>query len=67
MKTVKMEVMVTVTPPNGHSVSDELAVELAMQSVTQIQHVEYGRNSDNQIEWANLYSEVSDTDCEVIE
>jgi hypothetical protein len=67
MKIVQMEVTVTVTPPKGRELSDEQAVELAMQSVTQTQHVEHGRDASNQIEWANVYAEVSDADCEVIE
>lgn len=70
MKTVKMEVTVTVIPPKGQDLSDELAVELAMSAVTQSHEVECGRDigpNYNRIAWAKVYAEVLDDDCEVVE
>lgn len=70
MKTVKMQVTVTVTPPKGQELSDERAVGLAMSAVTQSHEVECGRDigpTFNRTAWANVYAEVSDVDCEVIE
>lgn len=67
MKTVKMEVTVTVEAPQEQTLSDEQAVELAMSVVIQHQEVECGRDTHNRIAWAKVYAEVSDADCEVVE
>jgi hypothetical protein len=70
MKTVKMEVTVTLTPPLGHDLSDDRAIELAMSAVTQSIEVDCGRDigaTFNRIAWAKVHADVSDRDCEVIE
>ena len=68
MKVVQMEVTVTVTPPKGMEIDDQEAIELAMQAVTQHQQVQCGIETDPKlITWADVYAEVSDADCEVIE
>jgi hypothetical protein len=68
MKTVTMQVTVTVEQPQGQELSDERATELAMSAVAQFHEVEFGRDSGpgyNRISWAKIYAEVSEEDCEV--
>lgn len=70
-KTVEMMVTVTVEPPEGETLSDEKAIELAMSSVTQNHEVAFGRECVpgryNRMTWAKGYAEVSEDDCKVIE
>ncbi len=68
MKTVTMQVTVTVEQPQGQELSDERATELATTAVAQFHEVEFGRDSGpgyNRISWARIYAEVSEEDCEV--
>jgi len=67
---VKMEVTVTVTPPKGQTLNTQQAIELAMSAVTQRHEVACGRDIGENYDrtaWAEIYAEVSDSDCEVIE
>lgn len=69
-KIVRMEVNVTVIPPEDSSMSDSEAINAAMATVSQRMEREFGRDigpNHNMIAWAKLYAEVSENDCEVIE
>ena len=68
MKTVTMQVTVTVEQPQGQELSDARATELAMSAVSQFHEVEFGRESGpgySRISWAKIYAEVLEEDCEV--
>jgi hypothetical protein len=65
-KTVRMEVLATVTfPPGAPDTSDDMAIQMAMSAVTQSHEVDCGLQ--DKVLWAKVYAEISDDDCVVNE
>jgi hypothetical protein len=65
-KTVRMTVTAKVTfPSEAPDTSDDMAIDMAMSAVTQFHEVDCG--VVERVLWAEVFADVSDDDCEVLE
>jgi len=65
-KTVRMTVTAKVTfPSEAPDTSDDMAMDMAMSAVTQFHEVDCGEHS--RVLWAEVFADVSDDDCEIVE
>ena len=69
-RTVQMTVTAVVTLPDNQPAVEDVVKSMAMSAITQHHEVACGRDvgpNYDRTAWADVYAEVSDTDCEIIE